>query len=68
MLGLLRKYSQSVIIYVLFGIIIIVFVFTFNMGELAILVVDRLVALQLLSWLSWMAKILILRCFTWGWR
>ncbi|HQC44385.1 MAG TPA: peptidylprolyl isomerase [Myxococcota bacterium] len=32
MLGLLRKYSQSVIIYVLFGIIIIVFVFTFNMG------------------------------------
>lgn len=33
MLGALRKYSQSVIIYVLFGIIIVVFVFTFNMGS-----------------------------------
>lgn len=32
MLGTLRKHSQSVIIYVLFGIIIVVFVFTFNMG------------------------------------
>ncbi len=32
MLGTLRKHSQSVIIYVLFGIIIVVFIFTFNMG------------------------------------
>lgn len=32
MLGTLRKQSRSVIIYVLFGIIIIVFVFTFNMN------------------------------------
>lgn len=33
MLAGLRKHSRSVIIYVLFGIIIIVFVFTFNMGS-----------------------------------
>jgi hypothetical protein len=33
MLGSLRKHSRSVIIYVLFGIIIVVFVFTFNMGD-----------------------------------
>ncbi len=33
MLAGLRKHSRSVIIYVLFGIIIVVFVFTFNMGS-----------------------------------
>ncbi len=33
MLADLRKHSRSVIIYVLFGIIIVVFVFTFNMGS-----------------------------------
>lgn len=32
MLGTLRKQSRSVIIYVLFGIIIVVFVFTFNVA------------------------------------
>ncbi len=34
MLGELRKHSRSVIIYVLFGIIIVVFVFTFNQAGL----------------------------------
>ena len=33
MLAELRKHSKSVIIYVLFGIIIVVFVFTFNMSS-----------------------------------
>jgi peptidyl-prolyl cis-trans isomerase D len=33
MLAGLRKHSRSVVIYVLFGIIIVVFVFTFNMGS-----------------------------------
>ncbi len=33
MLGTLRKQSRSVIIYVLFGIIIVVFVFTFNVAS-----------------------------------
>jgi hypothetical protein len=33
MLGTLRKHSRSVIIYVLFGVIIIVFVFTFNVAS-----------------------------------
>lgn len=33
MLGTLRKHSRSVIIYVLFGIIIVVFVFTFNVAS-----------------------------------
>ncbi len=32
MLGTLRKHSKSVIVYVLFGIIIVVFVFTFNVA------------------------------------
>lgn len=32
MLGAMRKHSRSVIIYVLFGIIIVVFVFTFNVS------------------------------------
>jgi hypothetical protein len=34
MLGTLRKHSRSVIIYVLFGVIIVVFVFTFNQAGL----------------------------------
>lgn len=34
MLGTLRKHSKSVIIYVLFGVIIVVFVFTFNQAGL----------------------------------
>ncbi len=33
MLGTLRKQSRSVIVYVLFGIIIVVFVFTFNVAS-----------------------------------
>ncbi|NOZ00490.1 MAG: hypothetical protein GXP54_01195 [Deltaproteobacteria bacterium] len=32
MLGTMREYSRSIIIYVLFGIIIVVFVFTFNVS------------------------------------
>ena len=33
MLGTLRKHSRSVIIYVVFGVIIVVFVFTFNVAS-----------------------------------